>query len=264
MNYYTTQPNDTFAKIAKKYNIKSKEHLQLYHNLHCPEEEIIHGVLTSGTKILLPDDDSELFIHNNVDVTEELFSDNSVSSLDNNESIIGEESKQVEKEEQIDNSSSIHYVIQKGTCQCDKGFKFPNFKVTSHKKLFLNSPSAENDFLAVTENDLQLNPPVEPFGKCKLRPTSGGYLPCVYSLAGKWQKQSTRTRILENYCILETSELLCTTGGKITVKKHGQQSQLSKTNVRRADSLEQQAYNPVINYDEYKEEIESQDQPEAY
>ena len=58
--------------------------------------------------------------------------------------------------------------------------------------------------------------------------------------------------------------MLCSTGGKSTILKHGQQSEAGKRNVDNANTQEQQVYNPVVDFDEFKEEIEKQDQPEAY
>jgi hypothetical protein len=36
-------------------------------------------------------------------------------------------------------------------------------------------------------------------------------------------------------CITELSELMCTTGGKITIKEHGQTAEITQQNVRNAD-----------------------------
>ena len=140
-------------------------------------------------------------------------------------------------------------------CQCDKGFKFPKFKVTSHQKHYWNNADGQADYLAVTEDDLTFDPPAMPFGNCKLRPTSGGYLPCVYAPSGKWQKTYEKVKVLDKKCLTEISELMCSTGGKITILKHGQQSEIGKTNVNNANIQEQQVYNPVVDFDELKEEI---------
>ena len=42
---------------------------------------------------------------------------------------------------------------------------------------------------------------------------------------------------------------------KITILKHGQQSEAGKRNVDNANTQEQQVYNPVVDFDEFKEEI---------
>ena len=56
--------------------------------------------------------------------------------------------------------------------------------------------------------------------------------------------------------VTEASELMCSIGGKITVMKHGQQSEAGKSNVKKADSKEQAIYNPVVDYEEFQEEME--------
>ena len=147
-----------------------------------------------------------------------------------------------------------YFVVQKGICQCDKGFKFPKFKVTSHQKHYWNNEEGEADYLAVTEDDLTFDPPAMPFGNCKLKPTSGGYLPCAYAPAGKWQKTYEKVKVIGKSCLTEISELMCSTGGKITILKHGQTASMSKQNVKNADPKEQQNINPLFNYEEFQEE----------
>ncbi len=49
-------------------------------------------------------------------------------------------------------------------------------------------------------------------------------------------------------CVTEISELMCSTGGKITILKHGQQSEAGKSNVMNANSQEQQIYNPLVQH----------------
>ncbi|MBP2615843.1 hypothetical protein J2772_000983 [Chryseobacterium jejuense] len=57
-------------------------------------------------------------------------------------------------------------------------------------------------------------------------------------------------------CITELSELMCATGGKITIKEHGQTAQITKQNVRKADPKEQQNINPLLDYKEFQDEQE--------
>lgn len=155
---------------------------------------------------------------------------------------------------------SKYFVIQKAMCQCNQGFKFPKFKVTSHQKHYWNNEEGEADFLAVTEDDLTFDPPAMPFGNCKLKPSSGGYLPCSYAPAGKWTKTYEKVKVLQRSCLTELSELQCVIGGKITIMKHGQQSAASSRNATQSNSDEQQVYNPVVNYTEFKEEVSTGDE----
>ncbi len=136
-------------------------------------------------------------------------------------------------------------------CKCNHGFKSPKFKVTSHQKYYLNKADGEADYLAVTEDDLTLDPPAMPFENCKLQPTTCGYLPCSYAPVGKWQKPYDKVKVMGHSCLTEISELQCAIGGKITIMKHGQQSEAGKSNAANADPREQGIYNLVINYGEF-------------
>ncbi|WP_160139949.1 DUF4280 domain-containing protein [Chryseobacterium sp. c4a] len=157
------------------------------------------------------------------------------------------------------NSSGEHdgkyFVVQKGMCQCNQGFKFPKFKVTSHQKHYWNDKEGQADYLAVTEDDLTFDPSAMPFGNCKLKPTSGGYLPCTYAPAGKWTKTYEKVKVMGKSCLTEISELMCTTGGKITILKHGQRNEIGKSNVKNTDPNEQHVYNPIVNFEKFQEDI---------
>ena len=140
---------------------------------------------------------------------------------------------------------------QRGKAMCDKGKTFPNFKVTSHQKHYWNDAEGQADYLAVTEDDLTFNPPAAPFGSCSVK--NGN--PCTFAPAGKWQKPYEKVKVMGKSCLTEASELMCTIGGKITVMKHGQQSEAGKSNAANADLKEQGIYNPVMNYEEFQEEV---------
>lgn len=147
-----------------------------------------------------------------------------------------------------------HFVVQKGKVQCNQGNQFPQFKVTSHEKHYWNDSDRKSDYLAVTEDDLQLMPPGPSFGQCKLKPSSGGYLPCAFIPAGKWQKTYENVKVMGKSCVTEISELMCCTGGKITIQDHGQTAELTLQNIRNADPKEQQMINPLLNYKEFQDE----------
>ncbi|SER02063.1 DUF4280 domain-containing protein [Epilithonimonas lactis] len=172
----------------------------------------------------------------------------SEESTDENES-------KTEEDKQSESSGSEHdgkyFVVQKGMVCCDKGAKFPNFKVTSHQKHYWNDEKGEADYLAVTEDDLTFNPAAMPFGTCSVK--NGN--PCAYAPAGKWTKTYEKVKVMGKSAVTEISELMCATGGKITVMKHGQQSEAGKSNVNNANSQEQQAYNPIVDFEEFQEEM---------
>ncbi|SDI15851.1 DUF4280 and LysM peptidoglycan-binding domain-containing protein [Chryseobacterium jejuense] len=269
MKNYVIQQGDTFSSLAQQFKLKNEGILKTYHNLHCSEEDIMQEPVP-GKKILIPEgpqfmdeeNDSQPSATAQEETTEEGTHDESASEQPSGETQSSEkiEEKQDKKDKGGESSSGPHdgkyFVIQKGTVQCNQGFKFPKFKVTSHQKHYWNNKEGEADYLAVTEDDVQLDPPAQPFGQCKLKPTSGGYLPCAYAATGKWQKPYEKVKVMGKSCLTEISELMCTTGGKITILKHGQQSEAGKSNVASAKSQEQQVYNPVINFDEFKAETE--------
>lgn len=153
-----------------------------------------------------------------------------------------------------------HFIIQKGKAQCNQGDQFPNFRVTSHQKHYWNNSDATADYLAVTEDDIQFNPPGPSFGTCKLKPSSGGYLPCAFAPAGKWQKTYEKTKVMGKSCLSEISELQCSTGGKITVKDHGQTSVMNQQNITLADPGIYGIINPFLDLKESQEELEGQNE----
>lgn len=166
------------------------------------------------------------------------------------------EEKQNHENSNISNEhDGKYFVVQKGICQCNQGFKFPKFKVTSHQKHYWNDEKGQADYLAVTEDDLTFDPPATPFGNCKLKPTSGGYLPCAYAPAGKWTKTYEKVKVMGKSCLTEISELMCATGGKITILKHGQRNEIGKSNVKNTDPNEQHVYNPIVNFEKFQEDI---------
>ncbi|MBP2615894.1 PAAR-like protein [Chryseobacterium jejuense] len=275
MKNYVIQQGDTFSSLAQQFKLKNEGILKTYHNLHCSEEDIMQEPIP-GKKIIIPEDPQLMAEETDTpsassqeETTEEGIGEDSSSeqSSDENQSSEKATEKQDKKEEKKDeggeSSSGPHegkyFVIQKGTVQCNQGFKFPKFKVTSHQKHYWNDQEGQADYLAVTEDDVQLDPPAQPFGQCKLKPTSGGYLPCAYAAAGKWQKTYEKVKVMGKSCLTEISELMCTTGGKITILKHGQQSEAGKSHVNSADTKEQQVYNPVVNFDQFKAETDEQE-----
>lgn len=149
-----------------------------------------------------------------------------------------------------------HFVIQKGKAECNQGDQFPQHKVTAHEHHYWNDAEGSADYLAVTEDDLQFNPPGPSFGRCKLKPSSGGYLPCSYAPSGKWQKTYDKVKVMSKKVVTEASELQCCIGGKITIKDHGQRGEMSKKNVKNSDSKTVQHINPLVKMDDFKETVE--------
>ncbi|MEJ5104731.1 DUF4280 and LysM peptidoglycan-binding domain-containing protein [Chryseobacterium sp. MYb328] len=278
MKNYIIKQGDTFSSLAQQFKLKNEGILKAYHNLHCSEEDIMQEPVP-GKKILIPEDPQLMAEESGSQYPSNPSSEEEATDEPTNEGASSEQSsgeaqstdksdknqekKEEKKDKGGDSGSNPHegkyFVIQKGTVQCNQGFKFPKFKVTSHQKHYWNDKEGQADYLAVTEDDLQFDPPAQPFGQCKLKPTSGGYLPCAYAAAGKWQKPYEKVKVMGKSCLTEISELMCTTGGKITILKHGQQSEAGKNQVNKADTKEQQVYNPVVNFDQFKAETDEQE-----
>ncbi|MDR4953705.1 DUF4280 domain-containing protein [Chryseobacterium sp. ES2] len=279
MKNYVTQKGDTFSSLTRQFKLKNEDILKTYHNLHCPPEDVMQEAVP-GKTILIPEDPQlmaeEMEPQNTSNSSQQESAEEMSASEENpteekpedgeqtSENTEQQSDKEEKKDKKEDSGSSPHegkyFIVQKGTVQCNQGFKFPKFKVTSHQKHYWNDEEGQADYLAVTEDDLQLDPAAQPFGQCKLKPTSGGYLPCAYAPAGKWQKTYEKVKVMGKSCLTEISELMCSTGGKITILKHGQQSETSKSQVGKANTQEQQVYNPVVDFDAFKEDTKGIDE----
>ena len=71
-----------------------------------------------------------------------------------------------------------------------------------------------------TEEDKQANANILPFKQCKLKPSSGGYLPCVPAPI-KWEDTAEKDSINGQKILTENSYCMCSVGGKITIKDKG-------------------------------------------
>ncbi|SHK07369.1 DUF4280 domain-containing protein [Chryseobacterium polytrichastri] len=272
MKNYTIQQGDTFNSLSQKFNIKDDGVLKTYHNLHCPIEDVMQEPIP-GKQIIIPENPDFFETKDptsenpNDEVTDPMNGYDEVTKNEseatesaNSQKSEKEETEKAKQENKTSNHDGKYFVIQKGKAQCNQGNQFPQFKVSSHQRHYFNDSGNDSDYLAVTENDLQFNPSGPSFGQCKLKPSSGGNLPCAFAPAGKWQKVYEKTKVEGQSCLSEISELMCSTGGKITVLKHGQQSELSKKQVAEADTREQQVYNPIVDFEEFKEDINGTDE----
>ncbi|MGY3793350.1 DUF4280 domain-containing protein [uncultured Aquimarina sp.] len=104
--------------------------------------------------------------------------------------------------------SSKIYVLDGALLECNQGFVPAKLLVTQNQKVKI-----QGKFKA-TDMDTQVP---ATFGQCKLKPTSGGYLPCIPALQ-KWTK-TTKTSTLggSKKFLYEDSECMCGTGGKVTI-----------------------------------------------
>lgn len=106
-------------------------------------------------------------------------------------------------------------ITETAQLQCDKGAIPTALIVTSqYFSIFDNK-------LIATEEDAKPNENIMPFGSCKLKYN----MPCSPTTQ-KWNKTSKNDTINDLRIVLETSECLCTTGGKITILDTGHQGDI--------------------------------------
>jgi len=104
--------------------------------------------------------------------------------------------------------SSKIYVLDGALLECNQGFVPAKLLVTENRKVKI-----QGKFKA-TDMDVQVP---ATFGQCRLKPTSGGYLPCIPALQ-RWMKTTKSTTLGGNKKFLfEDSECMCATGGKVSI-----------------------------------------------
>ncbi|MBD3907304.1 DUF4280 domain-containing protein [Chryseobacterium sp. C-2] len=169
-----------------------------------------------------------------------------------------EKKKEEEEKKQEEASKSEHdgkyFVVHNAKCVCDKAVnpkQTADLQVTTHKIIVLNDQAGK---FAATEDDKTFIPPAATFGQCKLKPTTGGYLPCQLAAAPKWTKTYDSTQVQGKNTLTEISELMCMIGGKITIDKHGQTDSVSNAHADNTNPLELAAVNPAIEQPKKKEE----------
>jgi len=269
---YEVKKGDTLLSLAEKLGLPSAYSLKSFHNFKGPIERGIGNEIKAGMILTIPEPHEVETIHKNIaerqnKKVEENTQEQNKQSTDNQSSgSSSEESQQSsesqkEKEQEKESkekSAGEHdgklFVAQKGKAICDKGTKFPQFKVSSHRKLYINDKDDVDDYLAVTENDLQFNPPAVPFGNCSVKNGQ----PCSFAPAGKWKKFYKDVKVLDNALLTEISELQCSVGGKIKVMDHGQKAQLSKQNFKNADAKVHSYINPLVDLEEFTDELDGE------
>lgn len=263
---YQVQKGDTLTSLAEKLGLPNAYTLKTFHNFKGPIERGIGSEIKEGMILTIPEphevDDINAKIAKKTEDTEKTKVENGSENSSSSNSENSEDKNQQEKEEQKESkekSAGEHdgklFVIQKGKAICDKGTKFPNFKVTSHQKHYINNKEASSDFLAVTKDDTQFNPPAVPFGDCSLQNNQ----PCSFAPAGKWQKFYKDVQVKDHPLLTEISELQCNIGGKIKVMDHGQRAQLTKQNFKNANPKVHGYINPFVNLRKFINLLDGED-----
>ncbi|MCL9805314.1 DUF4280 domain-containing protein [Flavobacterium amniphilum] len=242
---YKIQKGDTLGKIAAKLKIKNWKDLQVYHNNNCPLNEQIGINLKEGNILYTPPQD-KIDEMNGVSKGNQPEPEKKPEDKKQEEKPKEEEKKEEKKEDSKSEHDGKYYVVHGATCVCDKAedpTKVAELQVTTHQKMIYNDQAKK---WAATEEDKQFNPPAATFGKCKLKPSSGGYQPCALAPAPKWDKPYDKTKVLGKCVLTEISELKCTVGGKITIKKHGQTDAATTAHAENTNPAEMAHANPAV------------------
>jgi muramidase (phage lysozyme) len=243
---YIVQKGDTLTSVAKKHNISDWNRLRLYHNNNCPLNDQIGDKIYVGEKLLIPEPDKEPVADDVVDQNAQKEEKAEAKKEEEKKKTADEEKK---KEAEKGPHDGKFYVVHGATCVCDQAevpTKTAKIQVTSHKQLVIND---EDGKFAVTEDDKTLDPPAMTFGKCKLKPSNSGNLPCAPVLNGKWEKTYEKNTVKGKTLVTEISTLHCSekSGGTITIKKHGQKNSVTQQHADNTDPVEQILINPAVN-----------------
>lgn len=106
------------------------------------------------------------------------------------------------------------YITDTTQLKCDKGTAMTPITVTSQSFMKIGGK------LQATEKDKLPNSNIKPFGQCRLKPITGGFLPCI-PVPLKWQDTSV-FEIDGMRELLDTSTCPCSVGGNISVIKCAQ------------------------------------------
>jgi len=231
---YLVKNGDTLASIAKEIGITDPYDLRHFHNMNAEPKDGIGPEPPEGKTLLTPSFEKIKEINAKrakSDEEEKIEAEEKEQKKEADEKQQKEEEKQKE-EKQKETAQSAHdgkyFVVHGALCNCDKAEnpkQTAKLLVTSHNKVILN---AEAGKYFATEADKTFDPAVATFGKCTLKPTSSGNLPCALSPAPKWTKTFEKTKIYGKTVLTEISTLQCTVGGKIEVAKSGQTDTVMK------------------------------------
>jgi hypothetical protein len=105
-------------------------------------------------------------------------------------------------------------ITETATLQCSQGTSNCQLTVTSQNFCFI-----ENKLIA-TEEDKQSGVNIKPFGMCRLKPTSGGFLPCV-PIPVAWKSTMAKDEINGCKILLDSSTCPCSSGGEIRIIDKG-------------------------------------------
>jgi len=249
---YLVKKGDTLESISKELGINNPADLRHYHNMNAAIKDGIGPEPTVGKTLLTPPQNEIDVINKKNEEWQQVVAaarekeEQQKQYIKDKEKEDLEQKEEKEKEEAKSAHENKYFVVNGALCACDKA-ENPNqtakLLVTSHSRVILNAEAGK--FFA-TEIDKTFDPPCPTFGKCKLKPSSGGYLPCSLSPAPKWTKVFDKTQVFGNKVLTEISTLQCTVGGKIEVVKSGQTDTIMKEHSENTNPAALALINPAI------------------
>ena len=249
---YLVKKGDTLQSIANELGIDNPRDLRHYHNMNA---EIMDGIGPEppvGKTLLTPPQEEIVAINKkNEEWQKVVTADREKEEEQKQQGKEQEQQKQQEEQEkQKEAEKNAHdnkyFVVHGGLCCCDKAEnpkQTAKLLVTSHNKVIFNGE--EGKFTA-TEVDKTFDPAAATFGKCTLKPSSGGNQPCALASAPKWTKVYDKTSIFGNKVLTEISTLQCTVGGKIEVAKSGQTDTIMKEHAENTNAAALALINPAV------------------
>ena len=225
---YLIKKGDTLQSISENLGIIDSTDLRFYHNMTSEPEDGIGTVLTPGRTLLTPsqekidDINAKRTAYNNAREAEKEKQEEEQKEVRQQEEKQQKKEEEKQKQAQENEHEGKYFVVHKALCACNQAEnpkQTAKLLVTSQNKVVFNDQKGK---FSATDVDKTFDPVVASFGKCKLKPSSSGYLPCTLTPAPKWDKPYTKKSIYGNKALTELSTLNCTIGGKIEVVKNGQ------------------------------------------
>ena len=254
---YTVKSGDTYSSIARKLGIKDWQKLKGYHNEHAGFNHQVGNTLYANTVLLTPPPDEVKVLNGDAPAKDEAKNEQHQEERKQQD----EKKKEEEQKKQEQAAKGAHdgkyFVVHGAKCVCDKAEnpkQTADLQVTTHNIIVLNDQSGK--YLA-TEDDKTFTPPAATFGKCTLKPSSGGNLPCALAPAPKWDKAYESTQVKGKKSLTELSELKCMVGGKVTIDKHGQTDSVTTAHADNTNPLELAMVNPAVEQPKKKTEYPS-------
>ncbi len=146
--------------------------------------------------------------------------------------------------------SEKYIVVQGADCKCKFSVEplIDKLMVKTHEKEYANDKDGSKKLIA-TDKELGQTLEKNTFGKCKLQPTPGGYLPCK-AVITKWSAFYEKVTMSNGgKILLEDSKATCPIGGPdcIFIDKNGQKTEGSSQNTKNANAEVQSQLNPLAN-----------------